>query len=87
MSQTVRDGRRSVPFVPAAAATAIVRARRDVVATADRLTLAIEILRHLGVADPVPALEQAVARLEEIGVDLRDVRFPMRLASLSPRPA
>jgi hypothetical protein len=73
MSSTVRDDVRAIPFVPAAASTAIVQSRRDVRATCDKLILAIEILRRLDLAEPVPVLEEVVARLEEVGLELSRV--------------
>jgi hypothetical protein len=67
------DDARVIPFVPERAATAIVESRRDVVQSAERLTLAIQILRHLGRSETVPLLEDLVERLREVGVELRHV--------------
>jgi hypothetical protein len=69
----VDDEARVIPFVPERAATAIVESRRDVVQSAERLTLAIEILRHLGMSETVPILEDLVQRLRQVGFELRDV--------------
>ena len=64
------DPPRAIAFVPERAATAIVESRRDVVHSADRLLLAIQILRYLGMSDTVPLLEDLVARLQEVGTEL-----------------
>jgi hypothetical protein len=69
VSRVVPDDR-SRPFVPERAAAAIVESRRDVVQSADRLALVIQILRHLGMSEMVTLLEDLVARLEEVGSEL-----------------